>query len=98
MLTLNSSWIEALENEQRTPIIYCTITTSPGVTHKFISGDRDVFGSQALGYWRINDATIGLVKIEGNAAALDEITRAVTVGDYTITFVDEPEQVGRMRA
>lgn len=90
MLSLNASWIEAFENAQREPILYVTITPVSGTTHKFISGDRN----RAT----IANATIGLVKIEGNAAALDEITRAVTVGNYALTFVDEPEQVGRMRA
>jgi len=91
MRTLNDRWIEAFERAQRIPVLVVTLTTSTGVTHRWISGDQ-LLPDQ----WPT--ATLGLSSISVNPAEIDPWSRRVSVGDWSIVFVDEARQVGRFRA
>jgi len=91
MRTLNDRWIEAFERAQRIPVLVVTLTTSTGVTHRWISGDQ-LLPDQ----WPT--ATLGLSSISANPSEIDPFSRSVSIGDWSLSFVDEARGVGRMRA
>lgn len=91
MRTLNERWVEAFERAQRVPILVVTLTTSTGVTHRWISGDQ-LLPEQ----WPT--ATLGLASISASPSEIDPFSRSVSIGDWSLTFADEPRGVGRLRA